>query len=289
MNGKPTVDVSIVAPNHNHAGYLPQLCASIIESSVAPLQLIVVDDASTDASRDVIESFASRHDWIVPVFLPHNQGVANAANAGLDAARGRYVMRLDSDDYAHPQRIARQYSFLESHPEVAVCGGNCHYFSSTTGKILLTSAFPTEMEAIARLFKRGENGVLNGTTMVRAEWLQNFRYRQEMAWAEDYDLFARMLHGGAVFAGEAEPLTYVRIHTGSATSNLEFATLEKAYRLSQELFGNVMPAWRLRQNFQHLKFFRKALLAASLPERVLYLALALAFRPEKLLKRLVRP
>lgn len=288
MNGKSTVDVSIVAPNHNHASYLPQFFESVIESSVAPLQLIVVDDASADASRDVIESYASRHDFVVPIFLPSNQGVANAANAGLDAARGRYIMRLDSDDYVHPQRISRQYSFLESHPDVDVFGGNCHYFSNATGRILLTSSFPAEMNAIARLFKHGENGVLNGTTMVRAEWLQNYRYRQEMVWAEDYDLFARMLHGGAVFAGEAEPLTYVRIHTGSATSNLEFATLEKAYKLSNELFGNVMPAWRLRKNFQHLKFFRRALLAASFPERAIYLALALAFRPEKLLKRLVR-
>lgn len=277
--------VSIVSANYNNAAYLKAYFDSITNSDVLPGEVIIVDDGSTDNSVQLIQDFASTHDWIKPIVLDRNVGVANATNHGLKAATGEYILRIDPDDMLMPSRISRQYEFLETHPEVDVLGGNCWYIDARSEAKLNKSNFPADTESIEFLFKSGENGVLNGTTMVRKHWFDKFPYRQEMVWAEDYDAFARMLKSGAVMAGDREPHTLVRIHRASATSNLQWETIQKAFKLSQDLFNNQRSIESVRRNFKHLQHYRKYLLETNLLTRIYHLTLAGIIRPDKVLKR----
>ena len=248
---------------------------------------MIVDDGSTDASAQIIREYAIQYPWITPIFLKTNRGVAHATNRGLGCAKGSYILRIDSDDMLLPERIGSQLDFLESNPGVDVLGGNCWYIDAESQERIARSNFPVDSEAIAKLFRIGENGVLNGTTMVRAKWFADFKYRQEMVWAEDYDLFARMLERGARFAGMDEPLTLVRVHRNSATSNLEWSTLEKAFVLSQELFNNQRPLKSIRRNYLHIKYYRRFLLEKNPLVRILNLFLAAVLRPDKVVQRVL--
>lgn len=286
IEARHIADVSVVVANFNNGKYLPEMFDSVIHSTVLPKELIVVDDGSTDNSKEVIGYYSSRYDWIKTISSDINQGVANATNRAISMATGKYILKLDADDVLKPERIEKQYHFMEQHPKVDVLGGNCTYFVESTSRIIRGSRFPVMPEEITARFIRGENGVLNGTVMVRREWFEKFNYRQEMVWAEDYDLFARMLKNGAVFYGMGEPLTFVRIHQDSATSNLKYDTLRKAWLLSCELFGNQRPEWKVKLYYLHLYFYRRYLIGRNILIRWFYLGLAVIFSPQKVLKRL---
>lgn len=94
-----TLPISVVISNHNYARYLGPCIESALAQTHRPLEVIVVDDGSTDDSREVIQAFADR---IRPIYLP-NGGQAAALNAGFAASRGRLVMFLDADDLLEPR------------------------------------------------------------------------------------------------------------------------------------------------------------------------------------------
>lgn len=281
-------EISIVSANYNNAAFLDDFFQSVEDSSSWPGELVIVDDGSSDESPAIIEKWASKYDWIRPVLLPVNVGVANTTNRGIAEAKGAWILRIDPDDMLMPHRIQSQWDFVQQHPEVDVLGGNCVYVDGKTRQHIRTSGFPSVRADIEKLFHLGENGVLNGTTLVKKSWFERFPYRQEMVWAEDYDCFAHMLHAGAVMAAQREPNTWVRIHRDSATSNLAWDTLEKAWKLSIELFGNKRSLKDVKGNFHHLQHYRRYLLSKNSIAKWWHLAAAVWWRPEKVLKSIFK-
>jgi len=230
-------DVTIVSANYNNGNYLQEYFDSILNSSVLPAQCIICDDASTDHSKEVIEKYADQYDWIKPIYLPKNQGVANATNAAIEKVETKYILRVDPDDKVSTMRLEKQVGYLRKYSAVDVLGGNCTYFDSAT---------------------------------------------------KDYDIFARMIHSGIKFAGQMEPLTMVRIHRSSATSNISLDTLQKAHKLSQSLFDNQIGEKAVLRNYRHLLHYRRYMLGVSPIKRLMNLALSVYYRPDKLMKRIFK-
>ncbi|MFO0746106.1 MAG: glycosyltransferase family 2 protein [Myxococcota bacterium] len=116
--------VSVVMPAHQAERWLEQAVTSLLVQSHRELEVIVVDDGSTDRTPDIVASI--RDSRLRLVRLERQQGVAAALNAGLAAARGELVGRLDADDYALADRIERQVAALDAHPELALIAGRGH-------------------------------------------------------------------------------------------------------------------------------------------------------------------
>lgn len=92
--------ISIIVANYNNSNYLPECFESIINQTYGDIEIVVVDDCSTDNSRDVIQSYKNTHpDIFSPVILKQNVGVARARHEGILKARGSYIVTLDADDY----------------------------------------------------------------------------------------------------------------------------------------------------------------------------------------------
>lgn len=108
MSTEGSPRVSVVMPVYNSERYLGQAMCSVLEQSLGDLELLVVDDASTDGSRSVIAAMAQRDPRVVPVPLDRNEGPARARNLALSMARGQYVAFLDSDDSWEPQKLELQ-------------------------------------------------------------------------------------------------------------------------------------------------------------------------------------
>ncbi|GAH00514.1 unnamed protein product, partial [marine sediment metagenome] len=115
--------VSAIMANYNKAEYLPEAIESILSQTHANLELIIIDDCSTDGSKKIIESYASKDCRIYPIFNNKNEGPPVSRNKGLKIASGKYIAILDSDDIALPRRLDIQYNFLEKHPEFFLVGG----------------------------------------------------------------------------------------------------------------------------------------------------------------------
>ena len=105
--------ISIIVPVYNIERYLPQCLESILEQTYRDLEIILVDDGSTDASGDICEQYAQYDNRII-VIHQKNSGAASAKNAGLRLAREKYLTFVDSDDYLEPDAYAYMVSQLES-------------------------------------------------------------------------------------------------------------------------------------------------------------------------------
>ncbi len=112
--------VSIVIPNYNSAQFLSETLQSAMESSYPNLEIIVVDDGSSDQSLTILEDYKSRYPELIRVFAQCNQGPSVARNYGIHHASGNYILPLDSDDKIHPDYISLAVERFEKEPDTKV-------------------------------------------------------------------------------------------------------------------------------------------------------------------------
>lgn len=116
--------VSVVIPCYRCAGTIERAIASVAAQTRRPAEVILVDDASGDHTRKLLQELRQRYesDWIMLVFLEVNVGAASARNAGWNLATQNYVAFLDSDDAWHPEKLKIQSAYMEAHPDVVLSG-----------------------------------------------------------------------------------------------------------------------------------------------------------------------
>ena len=113
--------VSVLMPVHNGGVFLDAAIESILSQTETDLEVVAVENGSTDGSLAVLRRHATR-DTRVRVIEAGQVGLVAALNLGLAAATGRYLARMDADDLAEPDRLAVQLAHLRAHPEIGVLG-----------------------------------------------------------------------------------------------------------------------------------------------------------------------
>ncbi len=281
-----TADVSIIVANFNNGRYLKEFIESVKSSTVEPLELIVVDDGSTDNSMDVL-SLYSELPYLKTIRFPENKGFTTALNTGLDAAKGKFIMRADPDDIILPQRIAVQYQYMLSHPDVDILGANVIYFNDTINKEVNRSNFPLHHNRICRAYQRGEHGLLHATVMAKSGIYQGYRY-QEIFPSEDYELFSRMTRDGRIFANLENPVNFVRIHLESSTSKLQYQAIRQTFLFRDKVFKTKTSRLRTLWYYLFIRFYRKYQLSSFFVPRYFYLLLTALTYPAKAFNRIIR-
>jgi glycosyltransferase involved in cell wall biosynthesis len=168
--------------------------ASILGQSLRELELIVVDDGSTDATPQVLAGIG---DPRLRVLRQARGGRSSARNAGIRAAQAAYVAMLDADDIAYPERLARQAAFLDAHPQAALCGTWAHRVEPDGSRHEWRQ--PLDDQAIRRCMLRS-NCFINSTVMARKQALEESGgFDESLDFSEDYDLYLRLVsrHGAA--------------------------------------------------------------------------------------------
>jgi glycosyltransferase involved in cell wall biosynthesis len=281
---KETVDVSLIAANYNNGKYLKEFICSALNSTVLPMELILIDDGSTDNSLEVLEEFKETP-FIKVIRFPENRGFTEALNAGIAAAAGKYIMRADPDDLLMPERIQVQFRFMETHPEIDVSGSNAFYIRSSDGSVINKTNFPFEDENIKSAYKRGEHGILHATAIVKKALFEKYHY-QKIFPAEDYEIFSRMVRDENTFANLAEPLYKVRVHSGSSTSNLKISTISQTFEFRDQIFGTKTPPLWVFIYYQHIKHYRSYQMADNIIRKYLHLLIASLMYPGKVWRRI---
>src|SRR5262245_54923530 len=121
----PTPQVSVVIPSYNSARWLPETLSSALAQWGIDIEIIVVDDGSTDDTEALVSQFAG-----VRYLRPVKAGVAAARNTGIRAALGRYIALLDSDDIWEPDKLQRQARILDQHDSVGLVFSNYRPFGA---------------------------------------------------------------------------------------------------------------------------------------------------------------
>jgi glycosyltransferase involved in cell wall biosynthesis len=190
-------------PCYNVADTLDEAIRSLLQQTFYEIEIIAIDDGSTDTTFDALKEWSNQDQRLRILERPH-EGIIPALNAGLAACRTRFIVRMDGDDIAHPDRIAQQVSFLESHPDIAVVSCLVEgYPSDAVGKgfqmyLNWLNSLVTP-EAIAREIYI-ESPVVHPSVVIRKNWIDRVGGYQEHGWPEDYDLWLRLNLEGAKFA-----------------------------------------------------------------------------------------
>ncbi|MEO1235937.1 MAG: glycosyltransferase family 2 protein, partial [Planctomycetota bacterium] len=119
---KPTTPtISVLMPVYNCGVYLDAAVRSVRDQTWTDLELVAVNDGSTDGSLDVLQRHADEDERVVVIDQP-NGGIVAALNAGLARCRGAFIARMDGDDVAYPHRLERQLAWMRAHPEAVAVG-----------------------------------------------------------------------------------------------------------------------------------------------------------------------
>lgn len=145
------VNVSVVTPVYNSRDSILEVVACVRAQEVDGLEHIIIDDASTDGSADVIQGIAEEDPRIRLIRLGKNAGAAVARNVGIEAARGRYIAFLDSDDFWDPKKLKEQISFMER-TGCALSYGGYRIVNKSNAKRSLVYMPPAELSYSQLLF-----------------------------------------------------------------------------------------------------------------------------------------
>lgn len=226
--------ISVVMAAYNGAAWLPQTLASLSAQTFGDFEVIVVDDCSTDDTRDVVRGWPDPRVRLIA--LEANGGPVRARNRAVAEARGRYIAALDQDDICLPTRFARQVAYLDAHPDVALLGTAAE--TLTDGVVGKTAYSVVTTPALIAWLTWIENPLIWSSVMVRgdvARKLDPFT-RPDILYAEDFDLYQRIQAHGRV-ARIDDVLLHYRVHPGGASKRYTDIMQASATRALTEFHG----------------------------------------------------
>ena len=209
-------DISIILPAYNASMYLREAIDSVLAQSFRNFELIIINDGSTDNTKEIIHSFNDPK--IVCIDNIENKGLIYSLNAGISMAKGKYIARMDADDYCVPERLYLQKQLLDQNPEVAFTAG---WISFMNEKSVITGYWPLDRSTnTGRSIKRtllSENCIAHPTVMGRKEIFQQYQYKADQKNLEDYDLWLRVMADGLRIEKVKAVVLHYRIHKASVT------------------------------------------------------------------------
>ena len=209
--------VSVLLPAYNAAATLAKAADSVLTGNDVALELIVIDDGSTDTTSEVLESIA--RDSRVRVISHPNMGLAASLNRGIAAASAPFIARMDADDVSLPGRLDRQVQFLFDNPDIISVGGQIRRIIDGDPRSI--SDLPLDHRGIVDALLHGQHAICHASTMTRKAALVAIGGYWDEGVSEDWDLFLRLSEVGKL-ANINEALYDVVFHeTGISASGMK--------------------------------------------------------------------
>ena len=208
MPSKQTPKVSVLMSVYNDAVYLDEAIESILNQTFTDFEFLIINDGSTDGSRDIILSYADPRIRLVDNEV--NLGLPVSLNKGIRLAKGEYIARQDADDVSLPDRLAQQAAFLDAHSDVTVVG--CWWeWIDVDGDVFATGEIPNSNTIIKAKLVQHNVKFPHGCMMIRREALVRIGgYDRQFRFTQDLDLWLRMVKAGYRFGAVERRLYWHR-------------------------------------------------------------------------------
>lgn len=226
--------VSIITPVYNASETLSATVDSIIAQSFSDWELLLIDDASTDASSDIAKQFAQDDARIKYFRLIENSGPAIARNSGIEQAQGSLIAFLDADDLWHAEKLERQVEFMEERSLALSC--TSYAIVDEQGRTIKKEIIAENSLSYRKMLTRNFIGCLTAmydTRIAGKTYMPNIRKRQ------DYGLWLNIIKRTGPAAGLQECLAYYRNRPSSLSSNK---------------LGMIQYNWRIMREFEQLSY-----------------------------------
>ena len=202
--------ISVVMPVYNARPFLGESIRSILEQTFSDFEFVILDDASTDGSIELLREWSLRDKRIHLHESKKRLGLSGSSNAVVSKARASIVARMDADDIAHPDRLRRQWNIMEGRPDVAVIGVLCNGIDTSGREVRPRDRWRLVRRSLYVPFP-------HGSAMFRREVFDQVGgYDETVNSGEDQDLFSRMAARGRVLTLPDVLYSY-RYHSSNAT------------------------------------------------------------------------
>lgn len=206
--------VSVIVTAHNYAEYLEEALDSVLDQTYDAFELVVVDDGSTDETPEILREYAYEYPDTVRTVTLDGIGLAGACNRGIEAADGKYVIRLDADDYFDENILTIESTYLDANPGVDLVYPD-YYTVDNEGEIINHVRLPKVGEEVKLL----DRSPLAAGAMYRREaWEAIGGYNESLSYQEDYDFWIKFIAEFNVHNVNL-PLMYYRQHGSSMSTN----------------------------------------------------------------------
>lgn len=239
--------ISVIMPTYNADKYLRESIESILGQTYTDFEFIIINDGSTDQTKQIIESYQDPR--IRLINHNYNQGLVKSLNQGIKLARGQFIARMDADDIASPARFQIQLDYMNSDPQVGVCGSWIKVFGSQN--YLWRTPITHERITTKLLF---ESSIAHPTVMIRKSVFDKYElsYDQAYEYAEDYALWVEMAKHSQL-ANIPKVLLKYRQHSTQVSKARKQAQTKANEKIKLSLLKNLLKSYTQSEADIHLK------------------------------------
>lgn len=240
-------EISVVMTSYNHEKYIDQAIESVLNQSFTDLELIIVDDASRDCSPGIIRRYEQQDGRIRGIFHAENRGISVTTNDGFDAASGRFIAYMQSDDLWMPEKLEIQMQIARKYPDRIIWSDALIIDREGNSKGMMF----TEKYKADKKNKSGDlladlasgNYICGQSLLLKTEYIRQIQFDPRLVFASDYK-FALELASRFCFRFIPRPLVRYRIHGENAifrNQNLWDKDLFKINKFILKQFGGRIP------------------------------------------------
>ena len=231
--------LAVILPAYNAENFITECLESLLNQTFSDFCILAVNDASTDNTDKILETYAAKDARLRVYHLPQNEGepaVMQFAMDMLNYINVEYIARMDADDICVPHRFERQVQYLDEHPEIDILGSNALLFNDgQTDKTTKISTLPLLDKDIKAHFSLARDHIINPSSMWRHSSIKalNINYAQT-ATAPDFHMWIQCALHKKTFANLAEPLLLYRLHPGQESKKHD--KISESVQYSMELW-----------------------------------------------------
>lgn len=219
MNKAPKI--SLIMSVYNGEDYLAEAIESVINQTFTDWELIVINDCSTDSTGEILSGYAAQDSRVKVHTNEVNLRLPSSLNKALSLAEGKYIARMDADDICLPDRLEKQYDFMEKNPEIAL--SSCRFMTLKNGVISSGGCGGKNDADSIKTLLLVTNPILHPGIIAKAQVIKELGYDKTFTCTEDMELWTRFIMSGHKVEILSEYLMIYRLHDKQITET----TLEK--------------------------------------------------------------
>ena len=231
-------DISVIMSVYNGETYLKEAIESVMNQTFKNWELIVINDCSTDSTAEILGELSSKDERIKVHPNEVNLRLPTSLNKAISLCEGKYIARMDADDICLPDRLEKQYKFMEENPDVSL--SSCRFMTVKNGVYMSGGAGGRCDNNALRAMLLVANPILHPGVIAKAEVMKKYNYDATHTCTEDLELWTRMAMGNEKMAILPECLLIYRLHDKQITST----TLERQHtevlKIQKKYYGTLL-------------------------------------------------
>ena len=227
--------VSVIMSVYNGEAYLEEAIESVRNQTFKNWELIVINDCSKDSTAEILENFSLKDERIKVHTNEVNLRLPTSLNKAISLSSGKYIARMDADDICLPERLEKQYKFMEENPDIAL--SSCRFMTVKNGIYMSGGSGGRCDSSAIKAMLLVSNPIIHPGVIAKTEVMKKFNYDATFTCTEDLELWTRMAAENQKMAILPECLLIYRLHDKQITSTTLEIQHTEVLKIQQKYYG----------------------------------------------------